>query len=132
MKLPPKMPPPVSGPTTRNAPQRKTLEQQASRESRYKEVMDIYFKQHTIYRDPKKKQEYYHAIQTKLQDKIQAMIAKQKTAKLQVNLLVRTWFKDLKASLASSKATIKRSILVEYHRLMNIGLTEWPTGGLSI
>lgn len=44
--------------------------------------MDIYFKRHIIYRDVKKKCKYYHIIQTKLQDKIEAIIAKQKAAKL--------------------------------------------------
>ena len=44
--------------------------------------MNMYFKRHTIYRDVKKEWEYYHAIQTKLRDKIQATVAKQKTAKL--------------------------------------------------
>ena len=131
MEPPPEMPPPAPGPTTRNAPQGETPEQRASRESRYKEDMDMYFKRHTIYRDAKKEWEYYHAIQTKLRDKIQATVAKQKAAKLRANLSVRTWLKDLKALSAPPEATTKRSISVEYHRLMNIGLTEWPTGGPS-
>ena len=76
------MPPPAPGPTTRNAPQRKIPEQQASCKSRYKKDMDIYFKRHPIYRDAKKKWENYYAIQTKLQDKIQATVVKQKVAKL--------------------------------------------------
>ena len=76
------MPPLASGPTTRNAPQGETPEQQASRELRYKDDMDMYFKRHTIYRDAKKKWKYYHAIQTKLRDKIQATVAQQKAAKL--------------------------------------------------
>ena len=45
--------------------------------------------------------------------------------------MVRTWLKDLKASLALTEATTKRSISVEYHRLMNIKLTEWPISGPS-
>ena len=36
----------------------------------------MYLKRHTIYGDAKKEWEYYHAIQTKLWDKIQAMVAK--------------------------------------------------------
>lgn len=56
-------------------------------------------------------------------------MAKQKAAKLRAHLPVRTWLKDLKASSAPPGATTKRSISVEYHRLMNIGLTEWPPGG---
>lgn len=43
--------------------------------------MDIYFKQHIIYRDARKELEYYHVIQTKLQDIILATVAKQKTTK---------------------------------------------------
>ena len=82
-----------------------------------------------VHRDAKKEWEYYHAIQTKLRDKIQATVAKQKAARLRANLPVRTWLKDLKASSAPPEATTKRSISVEYHRLMNIGFTEWPTGG---
>ena len=130
MELPPPAAPPASGPATRNnQPQGETPEQRASRELRYKEGMDMYFKRHTIYRDDKKEWEYYHAIQTKLRDKIQATVAKQKAAKLRAHLPVRTWLQDLRASSAPPEATTKRSISVEYHRLMNIGLTEWPTGG---
>ncbi|MCJ1349118.1 hypothetical protein MMC31_007354 [Peltigera leucophlebia] len=103
-------PAPTLGPTTRNSqPPGETPEHRAGRESKYKEDMDMYFKRHTIYRDARKEWEYYHAVQTKLRDKIQAT--------------------DLKASSAPPEATIKRSISVGYHRLMNIGLTEWPTGG---
>ena len=72
----------------------------------------MYFKRHTIYRDAKKKWEYYQAVQTKLQDKIQAMVVKQKAAKLRANLPVRTWLKDLKASSAAPEAPLKRSIAV--------------------
>ena len=92
----------------------------------------MYFKWHTIYRNAKKKWEYYHAIQTQLQDKIQATIAKQKAAKFQANFLVKSWLKDLKAMSAPPEATTKQSILVEYHRFMNIGLTKWPIDGFSI
>ena len=56
-------------------------------------------------------------------------MAKQKAARFRANLPIRTWLKDLKASSAPPEATIKRCISVEYHRLMNIGFTEWPTGG---
>lgn len=86
--------------------------------------MDIYFKQHTIYRDAKKKSEYYHTIQTKLQDKIQTMIAKQKAVKLRANLLIRTWLKNFKVSSASTEIMTKQSISVDYYRLINIRLAE--------
>ena len=59
------------------------------------------------------------------------MVAKQKAAKFRANLLVKTWLKNLKALSALPKATTKQSISVKYHRLMNIRLTEWPTGGPS-
>ncbi len=92
----------------------------------------MYFKRYTICRDAKKEWKYYHAVQTKSQDKIQATVAKQKTAKLWANLPVSTWLKDLKASSAPAEGTIKQYISVEYHRPMNIGLTEWPKGGPSV
>lgn len=70
-------------PTSRNTqPLGETPEHQAGRESRYKEDINIYFKRHTIYGDVRKVWDYYHAIQTKLQDKIQATVAKQKAVKL--------------------------------------------------
>ncbi|MCJ1346517.1 hypothetical protein MMC31_004734, partial [Peltigera leucophlebia] len=84
---PPPHPAPTSGPTTRNSqPPGETPEHRAGRESKYKEDMDMYFKRHTIYRDARKEWEYYHAVQTKLRDKIQATVAKQKAAKLRANL----------------------------------------------
>ena len=127
---PPVVPASFAGPSTRSTqPPAETPEHQAGRESRYKENMDMYFKRHTIYRDVKKEWEYYHATQTKLRDKIQATVAKQKAAKLRAHLPVRTWLQDLKASSAPPEAITKRSISVEYHRFINIGLTEWPTGG---
>ena len=73
------MPALFAGPSTQSTqPPAETSEYQAGRESRYKENMDMYFKRHTIYKDIKKKWEYYHATQTKLQDKIQATVAQQK------------------------------------------------------
>lgn len=132
MKPPSEMPLSAPGLITRNIAQGKTPEQQASHESRYLKNMDVYFKQHIIYRDTKKKQEYYQVIQTKLRDKFQAMIVKQKAAKLQANLPVRTWFKDFKALSVSPEVTTKQSISVEYHYFINIELTEWLTGGPSI
>ena len=39
------------------------------------ENIDMYFKRHEIYRDAKKEWQYYYAVQTKLQDKIQAVVA---------------------------------------------------------
>ena len=66
----PGMPPLALGLTTLNATHGETSKQRASRESRYKEDIDIYFKWHTIYRDAIKEWEYYLAIQTKLLDKI--------------------------------------------------------------
>ena len=42
----------------------------------------MYFKRHTTYRNAKKKWKYYYATQTKLRDKIQAIVAKQKAIKL--------------------------------------------------
>lgn len=89
----------------------------------------MYFKRYTIYRDDKKVWEYYHTIQTKLQDKIKVKVTKQKAAKLCAHLRVRTWLQDLKALSAPPKATTKQSISVKYHCLMNIRLREWPTGG---
>ena len=62
---------------------------------------------------------------------VQATVAKQKAAKLRAHLSGRTWLKDLKASSATSDATTKRSISVEYHCFMNIGLTEWSADGLG-
>ncbi len=132
IEAPPEATATTSGPTTRSSQPPETPEHRAGRELRYKEDMDMYFKRHIIYRDAKKEWEYYHDVQTKLRDKIQATVAKQKAAKFRANLPVRTWLKDLKASSAPTEAAIKRSISVEYHRLMNIGLTEWPTGGPSV
>ena len=74
MEPPPKMSPLAPGLTTRNATHKKTREQQASCESKYKEDIDMYFKRYTIYTNTKKEWEYYHAIQTKLWDKIQATV----------------------------------------------------------
>lgn len=77
MEPPPPAPPPAPGPATRNnQPLGETPEQQTSCELRYKESMDMYFKRHTIYRNAKKEWEYYHAVQTKLRDKIQGTVAK--------------------------------------------------------
>ena len=54
---------PTLGPTTRNTqPPEETPEHRAGCESRYKKDMDMYFKRHTIYRDARKKWEYYHAV----------------------------------------------------------------------
>ena len=88
----------------------------------------MYFKRHTIYQDAKRKQKYYYTVQTKLRNKIQAIVVKQKFAKLRAHLLVRTWLQDLKVSLAPIETTTKRFISIEYHYIMKIGLTEWPTG----
>ena len=125
MEIPPPTSPPAPGPATWNNLQLgETPEHQASRELRYKEGMDMYFKQHTFYQNVKKEWEYYHAIQTKLQDNIQDIVAKQKVAKLRTYLSVRTLLQDLKVSSALQEATTKRSISVEYHHLMNIRLIE--------
>lgn len=116
---------PTSGPTTWNSqPLGETFEYRVGHKSKYKEDMDMYFKKHIIYRDARKESEYYHVIQTKLQDIILAMVAKQKAAKFWANLPIRTWLKDVKALSALPVATIKRSISVEYYRLMNIRLTK--------
>lgn len=78
-----KMTVPYLGPTTRSSQESlETLEQQTGHELRYKKKMDMYFKGHIIYRDAKKDCEYYDAIQIKLQDKIQAIVIKQKAARL--------------------------------------------------
>lgn len=81
--------------------------EQVSYELRYKKDIDIYFKWYTIYKNAKKEYIYYHSVQTKLQDEIQAILAKQKAPKLEANLLVRTWFKDLKILSISLETTIK-------------------------
>ena len=67
---------PTSGLNARNTQLTgETSEHQIGCESRYKEDMDMYFKRYGIYRDARKEWEYYHAVQTKLRDKIQAEVA---------------------------------------------------------
>lgn len=53
-----------------------TLKHQIDCKSRYKKNINMYFKRSIIYINIKKKWEYYHAIQTKLRNKIQAIVAK--------------------------------------------------------
>lgn len=108
-----------------------TPDQQAARAARYKENMDIYFKQYQIYQGAKRDWTDYHTVTTKLRDKIQGSVAKQKAAKLRESLPVRTWLKELKAATASPEKVIKRSISVDYRQFMDSGFQEWPTGGPS-
>lgn len=56
-------------------------------------------------------------------------MVKQKFAKLRANLAVENWLKDFKVSLAPLNTTTKQFILVEYYSIMNLKLTEWPSGG---
>lgn len=89
----------------------------------------MYFKRHTIYWNIKKEWKYYQAFQTNLPDKIQATVAKQKTAKFYEHLLFKTWLQDLKTLSTPSKAITKRFISIKYHCFIDIRYTEWPTGG---
>lgn len=52
--------------TWNTQPTKKTPEHQTDNKSRDKKNMDIYFKWYRIYRDVRKKWEYYHVVQTKL------------------------------------------------------------------
>ena len=102
------------------------LNQQTVYEAKFKKKFDRYTKCHTIYRNAKKDWRDYHTTQLKLREKIQATVAIQKAAKLRAKLPIRTWLKNLKASMAPSENMTKRSIFVEYHQFMNHSLHEWP------
>ena len=74
---------------------------------------------------------FNHTLVTKLHGIIQGSIASQKAARLQTELPVRAWLRDLRASTAPAEEATQRSILVEYTNFIHRGHTEWPPGGPS-
>lgn len=95
----------------------------------YKEDMEYYFKLHTIYRDDLKQWEKFNEAEARLRDKIRKTVAPEKLAPLSASRPVREWLKDLKASTAPTRGTVRQNIWIDYQRFMMNGLIDWPSGG---